>query len=133
MILLTKGAEPNVLVQNGTSWTAELLQLISSGEVVPERIWSRYKHPEIKMAVQRDSKEKCIYCESAVLHVSHGDIEHMRPKKKFPALTYVWTNLGLACTKCNGAKSDQFPDATPPVNPYSEDPSQFFLPVGELT
>jgi uncharacterized protein (TIGR02646 family) len=63
---------------------------------------------------------KCAYCESHVEHVSHAHVEHYRPKggvsedQTHPGyywLGYTWTNLLLACPRCNGraGKGMQFP------------------------
>ncbi len=88
---------------------------------------------------------KCAYCESRLLHVTWGDVEHYRPKKAVaedPAhggyywLAYDLRNLLLACPRCNGAKMNQFPvrgrRACAPedieqekpllLNPYHDDP-----------
>ncbi|WP_196482601.1 HNH endonuclease [Burkholderia cepacia] len=70
-----------------------------------------------------------MYCESKFSAIDHGDIEHIKPKAegKYPELTYVWGNLGISCTKCNGAKSDKFDADTPYINPYEENPSDYIV------
>jgi len=63
---------------------------------------------------------KCAYCESKVLHVASGDVEHYRPKKKVEEdplhpgyywLAYDVNNLFPCCEKCNRArgKMNHFP------------------------
>jgi uncharacterized protein (TIGR02646 family) len=63
---------------------------------------------------------KCAYCESRVLHVSPGDVEHYRPKKGVTEdpthpgyywLAYDIENLLPCCEKCNRArgKKNHFP------------------------
>ena len=63
---------------------------------------------------------KCAYCESKVLHVSSGDVEHYAPKSKvkddpdhpgYYWLAYDLRNLLPSCEKCNraGGKMNQFP------------------------
>ena len=63
---------------------------------------------------------KCAYCESKVLHIDHGSVEHFRPKGKVdedPAhpgyfwLAYSIKNLLPTCTHCNEApgKLTHFP------------------------
>lgn len=86
---------------------------------------------ETKAAVIRDAFGKCVYCETRPLHSSFGNIEHLKPKKRFPALTYEWTNLALVCTKCNNAKSDTYDVSIPPIDPFVEDPAGFLVAVGE--
>jgi hypothetical protein len=36
------------------------------------------------------------------------------------------------CSKCNGAKNDRYDEANPPINPFSEEPSDFLIALGEL-
>jgi uncharacterized protein (TIGR02646 family) len=59
---------------------------------------------------------KCAYCESRVLHVASGDVEHYRPKRgvsEAPAhpgyywLAYDVDNLLPCCEKCNRARGKQ--------------------------
>jgi uncharacterized protein (TIGR02646 family) len=55
--------------------------------------------------------DKCAYCESKITHVAYAHIEHYRPKRRYPHLTFRWENLLLACGMCNGPnyKGDRFP------------------------
>lgn len=130
MIKLNKQDAPAVLKENAEPWTKELLGILSKGATVTDHIWGRYRHPEIKKAVIADSYEKCIYCESKVTQVYFGDIEHLKPKVKFPDHTYAWENLGFVCAICNNAKSDEYDDTLPYVNPFAEDPSDFLVALG---
>jgi len=67
---------------------------------------------------------KCNYCESRIEHSATLQVEHYRPKAKVESgdndhietsgyywLGLEWTNLLLACPKCNGknAKGNKFP------------------------
>lgn len=47
----------------------------------------------------------CGYCEEAC----KGEVDHFRPKSKFPELVYKWNNWVLACHVCNQKKSDHWP------------------------
>ncbi len=87
-------------------------------------IWSDLKPYLIQLF-----HHKCAYCESSFDHVSWGDVEHYRPKKKVtdeqdtqvsrrgvPHPGYFWlayepTNLLPSCTLCNQAlaKMNHFP------------------------
>ena len=49
---------------------------------------------------------QCGYCES----ISRGQVDHFRPKSTFPALVYEWSNWIFACSACNQAKSDKWPE-----------------------
>lgn len=88
-----------------------------------------YKHPTNKAALLASSFDKCMYCESKILAIDFGDVEHIKPKAvgKFPELEFVWENLGIACGRCNNSKTDNYHDDTPYINPYEEDPSQYLV------
>ncbi|MGL4463110.1 MAG: retron system putative HNH endonuclease [Planctomycetia bacterium] len=94
----------------------------------------KYRHRQVKDALVDIFHGKCAYCESRILHVDYGHIEHFRPKagpKGRLDLTFTWTNLLLACGVCNGGgnKSDHFPDVEdggPIVDPCDDDPAQHF-------
>ena len=80
-------------------------------------------------------RERCMYCVD-----SHGcDIEHFRPKSRFPTYAFRWSNLLLCCTECGRFKGVQFPTAHGQpllINPTTEDPWRFldFDPdTGDLT
>ena len=47
----------------------------------------------------------CAYCEE----YCKGDVDHFRPKARYPHLVYEWTNWVLACPTCNNSKSDKWP------------------------
>ncbi len=79
-----------------------------------------YSHKDVKEALEIIYNEKCGYCESKTKHVSSLQVEHYRPKAKVEEdlthngyywLGYEWSNLLLACPKCNeqGAKGNKFP------------------------
>ena len=89
-----------------------------------------YKHVENKSALIAASSGKCMYCEAFVRDTSFGDVEHIKPKGRYPTLEFDWDNLGFVCQRCNNAKGDKFTDAMPYVNPYTEDPESFLLASG---
>jgi len=123
MIRLSKLDEPKVLRKNKASWTKQLLELKASGENVPASLASKYRLPEVKRVIVEEASGKCAYCESAVDHVYFGDVEHLLPKSEKPELTFEWSNLGYACSICNGNKSSYFDPKLSLVNPYAENPS----------
>lgn len=91
-----------------------------------------YKHVDNKEALKKASFEKCIYCESKVTHIYYGDVEHIKPKIKFPELEFEWTNLGFVCAKCNGIKTDKFDENTPFIDPYIENPEDHIIALGPI-
>ena len=59
-----------------------------------------------------------------------GDIEHILPKCKDarPDLYVEWSNLTLACEVCNRVnKRDYYNPNIPLVNPYEDNPNEFFI------
>jgi uncharacterized protein (TIGR02646 family) len=77
------------------------------------------------------ARQRCMYCLD-----SHGsDIEHFRPKSKYPEHVFDWLNLLLCCTECGRLKGSQFPlgkdDSPLLIDPSEEDPWRYidFDPV----
>ncbi|MFI0478898.1 MAG: HNH endonuclease [Candidatus Rhabdochlamydia sp.] len=91
-----------------------------------------YKHPDNKAALLEVSHNKCVYCESIFSHVDFGDVEHIKPKSKYPQETFVWENLGIVCRRCNHEKSDKYDESAPYINPYSEDPEDHIAIFGSI-
>ena len=90
-----------------------------------------FKHPENKAALRNASFDKCMYCESKVTHIDYGDVEHIKPKSKFPDLTYEWSNLGYACGRCNrSGKGDKYDNDF--IDPYQDDPENYLFPSGSI-
>jgi hypothetical protein len=122
MIALTKTDEPEILVQNAATWTADLqTEIQNGGDKVAYRT-SKYRHPQIKEALKQETHRKCAYCESKPLHVTFGDIEHVIPKSEDVNLTFEWSNLTLACDVCNTNKGTK----VGLIDPYGCDPEQEF-------
>lgn len=96
----------------------------------PSALRTDYGHPTNKAALRAASFDKCMYCESKVSDTYFGDIEHIRPKVRFPDLEFVWENLGFVCAKCNNAKLDRWHAEAPYINPYDEDPSAHLAAFG---
>ncbi|MDW8852897.1 hypothetical protein SD960_22550 [Flavobacterium sp. MMLR14_040] len=86
-----------------------------------------YGHSNIKNRLRSSQYGKCAFCESNVSSISHGDIEHFRPKKYWiqndkkgeqgPGyywLAYDFTNLLFSCQICNQRqKKNYFPIRRP--------------------
>jgi hypothetical protein len=84
-----------------------------------------YGHKTVKDALKKAQHDKCCFCEARVTHISHGDVEHFRPKaaflakdsRKFTKPGYYWlaydlSNLYFSCQICNQSyKKNYFPIA----------------------
>jgi uncharacterized protein (TIGR02646 family) len=125
---LTKQEEPEVLRKNGATWLKAVENKIAAGEVPTDAEKGRYRHPEIKSALITETHGKCAYCESRLLHIAFGDVEHITPKSLKLSDTFRWSNLTLACDVCNTYKGN----AADLVDPYVDDPSVFFKFVGPM-
>lgn len=69
----------------------------------------RYALPSVRSALHKMQHGKCCYCEAIIPPRGDGQaVEHFRPRKLYPQLKNVWSNLLLACSQCNGNKHDQF-------------------------
>lgn len=67
---------------------------------------------KMKPFLQRDSSEKCAYCEAPTSDVAYGDVEHFRPKSIYWWLAVCVDNYVFSCQLCNQKyKGDHFPIA----------------------
>ena len=89
MIRVRKGPEPEELAVSGYSADAVKAQLIA------------------------DQDGKCYLCEREV--GTDYEVEHLKSQRNHEKLTNVWTNLFLACSYCNGRKSDGFDEILDPA------------------
>lgn len=114
--------------------------------------FSAYGRDQVRTTLKDAFHGKCAYCESEVLSIGHGDIEHWRPKGAVKGsaaeggywwLAAKWENLLLSCALCNQppGKGTQFPlaEGSPRaaaegdeeleqpllIDPTSEDPDEF--------
>lgn len=132
MIKLSKEPQPQVLIDNAAAWTKIILDKVITGEepTIVER--ARYRHRDIKASLLVETAGKCAYCESKLLHITYGDVEHIMPKSSAPELAFEWANLTLACDVCNTNKGDKFRAGIGFVDPYGNDPIEYFLVFGPL-
>ena len=133
MIKLNKKPEPNILSNNKIKWTSELMYYVNLKQKVPDQIINRYNHPDIKTILKEETNNgKCMYCESTISVVAPEHIEHYRPKKHYPELTFEWSNLGLSCPRCNLNKKDVFDENCTYINPYNDSPDKHFISLGTM-
>lgn len=129
MIKINRTGKPSVLQKKETIWVEKIKNASSADE--RHKAISKYRHPEIKAFLSEMFNGKCAFCESYIENVDYGDIEHFKPKAKFPYEAVIWENLLLSCKKCNGAgqKGDEWPlesEGGLLINPCEEDPNDFF-------
>ena len=69
-----------------------------------------YRKKKIVKHLWAMQHEKCCYCEAKIPEEGQGKaVDHFRPKSIFKSRVNDWNNLLLACSHCNGRKSDRFP------------------------
>lgn len=135
MIKLQKIEKPKILAENAENWTTEYCEYINNNQEPPYQLATRYNEPSIKIALEKETHEKCAYCESKIKHITYGDIEHILPKNKNarPDLYVDWNNLTLACEQCNrSGKKTYYNPKLPLINPYMDDPNQYLIDIGPL-
>jgi uncharacterized protein (TIGR02646 family) len=93
--------------------TQKAVEAVTNGEK-PEfnrEVWTQLKEHLFELF-----HGKCAYCESRLLHVAFGDVEHYRPKRQVSEnpghpgyywLAYDVDNLLPCCEKCNRARGKQ--------------------------
>ena len=70
----------------------------------------RYRNKKVVETLWEMQKEKCCYCEQKIPSHGHSKaVDHFKPQSIFTYETNQWKNLLLACSQCNGKKSDKFP------------------------
>lgn len=92
-----------------------------------------YGHKSVKETLKQLQNHKCCFCEAKINHISHGDVEHFRPKAGYNTtrsrsltkpgyywLAYNFSNLFLACQICNQSyKKNYFPLADETTRAHS--------------
>lgn len=119
MIDVDRPPEPPPSLARGTSWRGR----------------------DVHRALHEAFLGKCYLCEGT-RPLGECQIEHRRPRNKFPELCFEWANLYPACGRCNNARPD-YPNEGELLNPgegvetrieqvvdYKKDPIQYeFKPL----
>ena len=117
-----RGPEPSGLAPVRNRYTPRWIDHYNHGvgSKPTDSHWRRF-HPDLA----RVFFGICAYCEE----FTPGEVDHFRPKSKFPHLVYSWSNWLLACHDCNRAKSDRWPEAgfvDPCATSASDRPERYF-------
>jgi uncharacterized protein (TIGR02646 family) len=63
----------------------------------------------IREALEVQNHGHCCYCDAYPIGAAgRQEVDHFRPKSRFPEAVYDWANLYLGCTACNSVKADQW-------------------------
>ncbi|ECH5888136.1 hypothetical protein FTF43_00005, partial [Salmonella enterica] len=108
------------------------LSNIGSGINSSDYLKTRYSHEDIKEQLIKETNGKCAYCESKLLHIHHGDVEHIYPKSLDESKRFLWINLTLSCEICNQNKTNLDPNLNNIQDPYSGNPESVIIFCGSL-
>lgn len=133
MIKLTRKEEPDILKNNKATWHQSLMAAIKqygSYKQIPkdekEKLTVHYREEDIKEALIKSSNGKCAFCECIPTEGGNIEVEHFKPKSIYPEYTFSWENLLPSCRLCNGMKLNHDTVKEPIVNPYTDNPEDFF-------
>lgn len=126
MRMLSKLPIPSALRDYLADRMATYAALLIANENIPKAIEGGYNTEEVKNLLKHETHEKCAYCESKMLHVDYGDIEHITPKRRNPRLRFDYANMTLSCGICNTKKSAH----EDIINPYASNPSEHLVAHG---
>ena len=117
-----RGFEPSALATVRERYTPRWVSHYThgAGSRPNDHHWRRF-HPDL----ERVFFGICAYCEES----TPGEVDHFRPKSKYPDLVYSWSNWLFACHDCNKAKSDIWPAAglvDPCATSASDRPERYF-------
>lgn len=112
----SNAAIPAILAEGGKGFS-EIIHLkakFEAGELDFKFNKKIYGDKSVKETLKAIQHDKCCFCEARVTHVSHGDIEHFRPKAGYKSrskdrltkpgyywLAYDFSNLFFSCQLCN--------------------------------
>jgi uncharacterized protein (TIGR02646 family) len=118
---LKKGEVPATIANQGAALTAAYISAPVGAKPKP------WKSADIVDALKSETAHKCAYCESAVEAITWSHVEHILPRSEFPELVVEWSNLTIACPKCNNYKQDYYVADEPLIHPYEDAPENHLL------
>lgn len=96
--------------------------------------WEKFSKTVVKketiVMLEEMYKGCCCYCESKIKSTSYPEIEHFKPKSKYPELCFDYNNLHYSCKRCNIAKGSYYSDDI--ISPSDENPEEYIRYIGEL-
>ena len=119
---IDRGPEPDGIVQFRAQYKQGWVQYYRHrvGQIPSDAYWRDF-HDDL----ERVFYGLCAYCEE----ICKGEVDHFRPKSRFPELVYDWSNWLFACHDCNQAKGGKWPVegyVDPCAHSESAHPEQYF-------
>ena len=119
MIKLTLPSRPAFLTDELTGLLTEKFKADKTA-----RVWDR---KDLKAALLSISHNKCAFSEVRLNEEGkYMQVEHFYPKSKYPEMVMEWGNLLPCLNICNSRKRDLDPNRHPLVNPFFDNPKDFF-------
>lgn len=89
---------------------------VSKSDAVPTSLStsSQYKGEDVVRQLCADQHQKCYLCERTC--ITDYEVEHWHSKANYPSDRQNWRNLLLACSYCNGKKSNDYDDIVDPTH-----------------
>lgn len=82
----------------------------------------------VREALLASSHQKCCYCEKRIgSGFPDMHIDHYLPKSLYEEFVIDWNNLMPCCGDCNRSKSNHDTGNLPLVNPFVNEPKEFFF------
>lgn len=128
---INRGSEPTNLADVRKRYTGGWITRYKRGA---ERVPTDKRWLDFQGSIRDVFQDLCAYCEDKCF----GEVEHFRPKSKFPELVYRWSNWLLACSACNRTKLDKWPHGgyvDPCATPWPGQTERYFrfdLGTGEI-
>jgi uncharacterized protein (TIGR02646 family) len=138
MIKVNRGSQPPNFEQHKNKWRMDFdTAQIKNREVTISAFWAKVRRSisEEAQYLFQAFHNKCAFCESYLGHVTSPNIEHYRPKSKFPELAFEWENWLLSCGRCNDKKWAHFPQCDDDpclIDPTKENPELHLEFVGYM-
>ena len=106
--------------------TAEIQKSLTE-EFKKDKNKSVWNKTYIRSALLKECHNKCVYCES-IIGKGNKDmhVDHFHYKDKYADEVVAWENLNPSCPQCNRNKSTHDTYVTPIINPFEQDPKDYF-------
>lgn len=99
---VSRGASPTGIVDLDRAYTAGWVNFYERGvgSKPTDDHWRRFQ-----AHLDAVFHGLCAYCEG----FCKVEVDHFRPKSRFPKLTYKWSNWVMSCHECNHSKAEHWP------------------------
>ena len=131
MHYVDRGLEPRSLKRYADDYTPRWVEYYvrGKGSKPSDSYWRKFQED-----LSKPFSGLCGYCETEC----KGEVDHFRPKSRFPQRVYDWSNWVFSCHDCNHSKGGEWPRGgyvDPCARIRSSRPEQFFdfdLKTGEI-